>query len=359
MENWEVNLTIGEKISGKQLFLLLERIDETGSINKAVEAAGMSYRSGWNLLNNAEKLLDKKLINRQSGGSTGGGSSLTEEGKKLLGYLQSLQREVQGQLKSLISENGPEQTGRLMLASTTEPIVTGLLDVLEQAFFMETGISVFHISAGSGQALDMAKAGRADVVLTHAPKLEDRFLAEGWGVFKQPVMSNEYVLVGPDQDPASVKNAKDIIEAFRRIADTISKFVTRGDCSGTNLAEMEFWTKADIDVSDKSWYIRAKGILGNFGSLQKASEISAYTLVDKASYITGYKGNKLKILMCDDPQMINVFSVIPLSRNKVPTNQEDAEKFSKWLVEQKAQSLIRDFGKQQYGNPLFRPLGRS
>lgn len=140
MEGWDISLNLGDKIPGKELLRLLEKIDKTGSLNRAVEEAGVSYRYGWGLLNRAEEALGKTLVARQTGGSAGGGTTLTSEGKKLLGHMQSLQREVQGQLSSLLAEKSPQDDKQLMLASTMEPVVTGLLDVLEQAYLQESGV---------------------------------------------------------------------------------------------------------------------------------------------------------------------------------------------------------------------------
>lgn len=355
MENWEVTLNLGDKIPGKELLILLEKIDQTGSLNRAVEEAGISYRYGWGLLNRTEQALGKALVFRQTGGSTGGGTTLTDEGKKLMGHMQSLQREVQGQLSALLRENEHPESRHVMLASTMEPVVTGLLDVLEQAFLNETGIIVRHISAGSGQALSMAKAGRVDVVLTHAPALEEAFIQEGWGVFRLEVMSNDFILVGPHKDPADAAGAGTVADALRRIASTRSCFVSRDDRSGTHLQEMQLWVTAGIDPAQFAWYFKAQNMLGNYGVLRKAADLGGYTLVDRASYVTGYAGEELKVLFSGAPQLKNRFSVIPVSRTKAAVNQEPAEAFARWLVSARAKDIIREFGRQQYGFPLFMP----
>jgi tungstate transport system substrate-binding protein len=355
MDSWEVTLNFGDKIPGKELLILLEKIDGTGSLNRAVDEAGMSYRYGWGLLNRAEKTLGQTLVARQTGGTAGGGTTLTTEGKKLLGHMQSLQREVQGQLSSLLGEREPEEANHLMLASTTEPVVTGLLDVLEQAFLNETGITVRHLSTGSGQALGMARAGRVDVVLTHAPVLEEEFMRDGWGVFQLFVMSNDFIVVGPHRDPAGVATATSAIEAFRNIAKDEAVFVSRGDRSGTHLHEMMLWEKAGIKPEGLLGYQKAHNMLGNYGVLRKAAEVGGYALVDRASYVTGYAGEELKVLHSGGNLLINRFNVTPVSRKKAAVNQNGAETFSRWLVSASAKKIITEFGQHQFGFPLFTP----
>ena len=355
MEGWEVTLNIGDRIPGKELLALLEKVDQTGSISRAVEEAGISYRYGWGLLNRAEKALGQVLVARQAGGTAGGGTTLTMEGKRLLGHMQSLQREVQGQLSALIQEKEPEQSHHLMLASTMEPVMTGLLDVLEQAFLNETGITVRHVSTGSGQAINMAKAGRVDIVLTHAPQLEEEFIREGWGVFQLVVMSNDFVLVGPSSDPAGVSQAFSPEQALCGIAKANAFFVSRGDRSGTHLHEKMLWDKAGIEPEQFSWYLKAHTTLGNHGIMRRAVEVEGYALVDRASFATGYSANHFKVLYSGHPLLKNRFSVIPVSRKKAAVNQGDAETFARWLVSDSAKRIIAEFGHQQFGFSLFTP----
>lgn len=355
MDNWEVTLNLGEKIPGKELLALLDKIDKTGSLSRAAEEAGMSYRYGWGLLNRAENAVGQLLVVRQAGGTSGGGTTLTMEGKKLLGHMQSLQREVQGQLSALLSVDEPQEKNHLMLASTMEPVVTGLLDILEQAFLNESGITVRHIATGSGQALGMAKAGRVDVVLTHAPVLEEEFMRDGWGVFQLFVMSNNFIVVGPHKDPAGVALVTSAVEAFRSIAKSGAVFVSRDDRSGTHLHEMMLWEQADVAPREFPWYLKAHNMLGNYGVLRKAAESSGYALVDRASFVTGYSGDELKVLHSGDPSLKNRFTVIPVSRKKAAVNQDVAEKFAYWLASERSKKIIAEFGKQQYGFPLFTP----
>lgn len=356
MKNWEITLNLGEKIPGKELLALLLKINETGSLVRAAAEAGLSYRYGWGLLRRAEEVAGKTLVLRQSGGLAGGGSRLTEEGRKLLGYMQSLQREVQWQLSFLLEAERMEGEKQVLLASTLEPIVTGLLDVLEQAYLQKAGVAVRHIAAGSSQALEIAKAGRVDLVLTHAPALEAAFISAGWGTRRQPVMSSDFLLVGPPLDPARIAEATCVVEAFRRIAREEVPFVSRGDRSGTHLAEKILWQQAGILPEGCYWYHQRRNMLGNYGILRSAAELNGYALLDRASYVTGSAGTELKILFSGDPGLNNVFSAISVSNKKAAVNQEEADSFVQWLVSPVAGKLIAGFGRQQYGSALFVPL---
>lgn len=355
MERWDVTLNLGEKIPGKVLLMLLQKIDETGSLNRAVEEAGVSYRYGWGLLNRAEEALERTLVSRQAGGSAGGGTTLTADGKKLLGHMEALQREVKGQLASMLSAAELPGEKALMLASTMEPVATGLLDVLEQAYLLESGVTVRHIAAGSGQAMAMARAGRVDVLLTHAPELEAEFVREGWGVRRIPVMSNDYVIVGPVADPAGIAQAGSVVEAFQNIASAGAVFISRGDRSGTHLWETKLWQAAGIEPQGCDWYAEARNTLGNYGVMQRAARQQGYTLVDRASFTAGYAGSQLAILYCGDRLLENVFSVIPVSRSRAAVHQEEAEAFAAWLSSPAAAKLIAGFGLQQFGEALFHP----
>ncbi len=356
-DQWKITLNLGKKIPGKELLTLLEKIDEAGSLNRAVEKAGMSYRYGWGLLNRAEEALGKALVVRQTGGSAGGGTTLTGEGKKLLGHMLSLQREVQGQLSSLLAGEEVYSNRSMVLASTMEPVVTGLLDVLEHSYLQETGVTVRHIAAGSGQAIMMAKAGRVDLVLTHAPELEEEFVSQGWGVRRIPVMSNDFIIVGPLTDPAGVAAEISAKAVFGRIAAAKALFISRGDNSGTHLSEKELWRHAGVNPKGQSWYRETSNITGNYEIIRCAEEFGGYALVDRASFITSKAvRQELKILFEGDIMLQNIFSAIPVSRKKAAVNQEEAVKFAEWLRSDVAGKIIAVFGRQQFGCSLFMPI---
>jgi molybdate transport repressor ModE-like protein len=191
--NDSLDVTVSlDELPGRILLPLLAAIKGTGSLSRAAQEAGVSYRYAWSLLNKLEKTLNQQLVVRKTGGCAGGGTELTGSGLRLLEYLLTLRQETRLRLAALLGEAAENRReGQLVLASTMEPVITGLMDVLEQTYLLETGIIVRHIAAGSGQALGLAKAGRADLALTHAPELEETFIAEGWGTRRQPVMVND------------------------------------------------------------------------------------------------------------------------------------------------------------------------
>jgi len=204
--------------------------------------------------------------------------------------------------------------------------------------------------------LAMAKAGRVDLVLTHAPGLEAVFISEGWGTRRQSVMSCDFLLVGPPSDPARVAAATGAVEAFRMIARGEVAFVSRGDQSGTHLAEKNLWQQAGISPEGCFWYHQKRNMLGNYGILRSAAELNGYALLDRASYLTGPAGTELKVLFSGDPGFKNVFSAIPVSNKKAAVSQEEADSFVQWLISPAAGKLIAGFGRQQYGFPLFEPF---
>lgn len=245
----------------------------------------------------------------------------------------------------------------LLLASTIGPIDSGIVEVLENGFEKDTGIRVRHVGAGTGAALDIAKKGNVDLVMVHARSLEEKFVAEGFGTERIPLMYNDLVLVGPVADPAGVKGMNDAKEALRKIASKGGTFISRGDKSGTHVAEMELWQKAGVKPSG-SWYVVwEKGPSGNVPTLRYADERGAYTVIDRATYLTLKKDLKAVILVEKDDDLLNFIGLIPVNPKKFErVNYEGAMKFVKWLTDpEKGQQIIRDFGKEKYGEALFFP----
>lgn len=355
-----------KRISGDDLFILLEYILLYGSISRAAAQAGVSYRYAWGLLQEAEKVLQAVLVEKQVGGYTGGGAFLTAEGKKLLQEYKEYKKQVDQQLALFARKSGylqqlpaQEETDLdktanhfLFLATSLEPVETGLLDELESAFYRDKKILVRHLATGSGKALKIAQKGRVDMVLTHAPELEASFMAEGWGVFKAPVMSNDFVLVGPAADPAGIKEKGGKIEAaeaFRRIALSKTPFVTRGDHSGTHLREVEIWEKAGI-APQGSWYLFYPGVAGNLGALRFAREKKACMLTDLASYITSYGQGELDILLDSQSaagdELKNTFVIMLVNPEKVHFPRlEDSLIFARWLLKEEGRKIISEFGR--------------
>jgi tungstate transport system substrate-binding protein len=255
---------------------------------------------------------------------------------------------------------GEGQGGRLvMLASTIGPIDAGNVSALEEAFGRATGIEVRHAGAGTGASLEMAKTGSFDLVMVHARALEDRFVAEGWGLDRRDVMYNDFVILGPAADPAGIRGTAKATAALARIAAAGAPFVTRGDRSGTHVKEEELWWKAGITPAG-AWYERwERGSSGNAPTTRHADARQAYVLMDRATYVTLKPEVRLQILVEKDPDLLNYIAVIRVNPARLPkVNADGARRFADWLVGEEAQRLIRGFGVDRYGEPLFFPNAR-
>ncbi len=252
---------------------------------------------------------------------------------------------------------GEEADRFVYLSSTIGPIDAGIVGALEDSFEKETGIRVRHLGAGTGAALEVAKQGSVDLVLVHAKALEEKFVADGFGTERIPLMFNDFVIVGPADDPAGIRGMKSAAEAFRALAAKQAPFISRGDKSGTHVAEMEMWALAGVKP-EGSWYtVWEKGSTGNGPTLKFTDEKKAYTYMDRATVITVGNQVTLQVLVENDPAMRNNISLIPVHPGKFPAvHHQAALKFVDWLTDPgKGQLLIRDFGKDKYGQPLFFP----
>jgi tungstate transport system substrate-binding protein len=250
-----------------------------------------------------------------------------------------------------------QESRYILMASTIGPIDSGIIGLLEDHFEKDSAIRVRHVGAGTGAALDLAKGGSFDIVLVHAKSLEEKFIAEGYGTERIPLMYNDFVIIGPANDPARIKGIKTAAEALSKIAAAGSLFISRGDRSGTHVAEMGLWEKAGIKPSG-SWYsVYEKGSTGNVTTLKYTSEKQAYTVIDRATYLAVQKEIKLSVLVENDDAMLNYISVIPVNPAKFSRiNHADTMVFVKWLTApEKGQAIIRDFGKEKYSGPLFFP----
>jgi tungstate transport system substrate-binding protein len=250
-----------------------------------------------------------------------------------------------------------ESTKFVLLASTIGPIDSGIVEVLETQFEKETGIRVRHVGAGTGAAIEIAKKGEIDLVMVHAKSLEEKFVSEGYGTERIALMYNDFVIVGPAADPAGIKGMKTATEALKTIAAKQALFVTRGDKSGTHVAEMELWEKAGVKPAGSWYHVYEKGSLGNAPTLKFTDEKGAYTVIDRATVLAVAKEIKLAILVEKDEALLNFISLIPVNPKKFPrVNYEDAMILVKWLTApDKGQAIIRDFGKEKYGAPMFFP----
>jgi len=245
----------------------------------------------------------------------------------------------------------------ILWSCTIGPIDAGIVGALEDQFEKETGIRVRHMGAGTGAALDIARKGNVDLVLVHAKSLEEKFIQDGFGTQRIPFMYNDFVIVGPANDPAGIKGMKVATDALKKIAQKEALFISRGDKSGTHVAEMELWGKAGLKPAG-SWYmVYEKGAEGNVPTLKYTEQRGAYTVIDRATYLSIKDQIKLAILVENDEALINYISLIPVNQNKFPkVNASDTNVFINWLTSaEKGQRIVRDFGKEKYGAPLFFP----
>lgn len=242
----------------------------------------------------------------------------------------------------------------LILATTTSTQDSGLLDSLLPVFEQEYNVKIKVIAVGSGQAIQLGKDGNADVLLVHSPAAENAFMDAGDGVRREDVMYNDFVIVGPDSDPAKISGMNSTTGAFKAIADTKSTFVSRGDQSGTNTKELAIWKAAQIEPKG-DWYISAGQGMG--AVLTMADEKDAYTLSDRATYLTQtQKGLKLKIMVEGDKLLLNPYGVIAVNPAKSPKIQAAlANKFIDWIISVPTQEKIAAFQKDVFGISLFNP----
>jgi tungstate transport system substrate-binding protein len=252
-------------------------------------------------------------------------------------------------------EPGPAPVKKdIILATTTSTQDSGLLDELVPLFEKETGFVVKTIAVGSGQAMAMGKRGDADVLLVHSPEAEGEFMAQGYGLGRRLVMHNDFVIVGPAEDPGGVKGGQDAAAALKALAASAQPFVSRADDSGTHAKERGLWKEAGIDPAGKPWYMETGSGMGQ--TLSVASEKAAYTLTDRGTYLALRKTLHLDILVEGDPVLHNVYHVIELDPEKFPkVNSEGGRAFADFMVSGEAQALIRTFGTQKFGQPLFFP----
>ena len=237
------------------------------------------------------------------------------------------------------------------LASTTSTQASGLFEHIIPKFRESTGIDVRVVAVGTGQAFQIGRRGDADILLVHDQAGEEEFVARGYGRERRAVMYNDFVLVGPGEDPAGIANADSTVEALRRIADARKPFTSRGDDSGTNRAERRLWEKADVEPRGR-WYRELGGGMGR--TLNTAAAMDAYTYVDRASWIAFGNRQNLKLLYEGDPVMFNQYASLPLSRERQPDLKHDlADKWHRWLLSEEGQAAIASY--EVRGEQLFFP----
>jgi tungstate transport system substrate-binding protein len=242
----------------------------------------------------------------------------------------------------------------LILATTTSTQDSGLLDVLIPAFEEESGYNVKVVAVGTGEALVMGSRGDADVLLVHAPKSEEEFVSEGNGVNRQLVMHNDFVFAGPADDPAGIADAEDALGALQAIADAGAPFISRGDDSGTHKLELALWEELGFDPGGEGWYEESGQGMG--ATLQIANQRGAYTISDRGTFLSLSDTLDLDLLFEGDPKLLNIYHVMQVNPEKFDgLEEEGAAAFVAFMVSDKAQALIRDFGVEEYGQPLFIP----
>ena len=241
----------------------------------------------------------------------------------------------------------------VILSTTTSTQDSGLLDVLVPMFEKATGYSVKTISVGTGQALALAARGEADVTLAHAPALEKKYVDEGKMSNRRLVMYNDFIVIGPAEDPARVKRLP-AADALKRIAAAEARFVSRGDKSGTHALELALWKHAGIEPKG-TWYVESGQGMGQ--TLLVANERKAYVLTDRGTYLAFQKRVDLPVLVEKDRALLNIYSVMEVNPANGPrVNAAAGKAFADFMVTPDVQAVIKTFGVEKFGQPLFVPI---
>jgi tungstate transport system substrate-binding protein len=246
------------------------------------------------------------------------------------------------------------QEKTIILATTTSTQDSGLLDVLNPIFEKKTGYFVKTIAVGSGQAMAMGQKGEADVLLVHSPEAEKKFIAEDYGINRRIIMHNDFIVVGPPEDPAKLKGLKSSSEAFKKIASEKALFLSRGDNSGTHAKEKTIWKATGINPEGEKWYQQTG--LGMGQTLSVAAEKKGYTVADRGTYLALKKNLGLDILVEGDAILLNIYHVIEVNPSKWPkVNTAGAKAFADFMVSKETQEIIKNFGVDKFGSALFFP----
>jgi tungstate transport system substrate-binding protein len=248
-------------------------------------------------------------------------------------------------------------SGDLLLASTTSTEDSGLLDVLLPAFEDATGYDVRLISGGSGQAIENGRRGDVDVLLVHSPEAELQMVEDGDGIERAPVMHNDFVILGPTEFEAGFPADSDVAGVMRAIAERGAAFVSRGDNSGTHVAELRLWERAVVDPETLGDYIETGQ--GQAATIRVADELRGYALTDRGTFLALEEDIGITIAWDDrvEPLLQNPYHVIVVNPDKHDVNAEGARAFAAWVTGEEGQRLIAEFGVEEYGEPLFVPDG--
>jgi tungstate transport system substrate-binding protein len=253
-------------------------------------------------------------------------------------------------------DNGGASDSRdrpLILATTTSTQDSGLLDVLVPAFENETDRQVKTVAVGSGEAIELASRGEADVLLVHSPGDEEEFMASGKGGTRRIVMHNDFVIVGPPDDPAGIRGMSSTAALERIAQNEEAPFVSRGDDSGTHVLELKLWDEGGVRPAG-SWYQEAGQGMG--ATLRIADQKRAYTIADRGTYLSTGDSTDLDVLVEGEPRLLNVYHVIDVDPGAGPrVNAAGGRAFADWIVSPAAQRMIGAFGRKEFGRPLFVP----
>ena len=244
---------------------------------------------------------------------------------------------------------------RIRMASTTSTQNSGLFDYLLPIFEKKTGIKIDVVAVGTGAAIEIGKRGDADVVFVHAKEQELKAVGEGFFVNRHDVMYNDFVVIGPTNDPAKIKGMKSTTDAFKKIAESGSSFVSRGDKSGTNTKELSLWKKTGVEPTGQKWYLEVGQ--GMEKTQRIADEKRAYTLTDRGTWLATRDNDKLDmvIVLEGDPTLFNQYGVMAVNPEKFKTvNFKEAMQFVNWIISQEGQDVVAAF-KDKNGNALFVP----
>jgi tungstate transport system substrate-binding protein len=255
---------------------------------------------------------------------------------------------------ALLAHVALAQEKSIVIASTTSTQDSGLFGHILPSFKAKTGIDVRVIAVGTGQALDTARRGDADVVFVHAKSAEEKFLAEGFGVKRYPVMYNDFILIGPKNDPAGIKGMKDIVTALKTLKDKSATFISRGDKSGTHIAEINLWKLAGVDIAAEKgpWYKEIGQGMG--AALNAAAASDAYVLSDRGTWLSFKNKGDLIIAVEGDKRLFNQYGVMLVNPRKYPhVKKELGQQFIDWLISPEGQREIADY--KINGEQLFYP----
>ncbi len=279
--------------------------------------------------------------------------------KKILGLILTttlLMITLAGCTTNNVEAKGLDQdkSQSIILSTTTSTENSGLLSYILPDFTEKTGIEVKVVAVGTGKALQMGRDGEADVLLVHAKTAEEKFVDDGHGIERFDVMYNDFVILGPSNDPAKLSaTATEVIPSFEKLYLTKSKFVSRGDDSGTHKKELSLWKSADLTPEGEHYVSAGKG-MGDV--IQMADEMNAYTMADRATYLSMSKNVDVEVIVEGDPILFNQYGIMAVNPTKnKEINNEGASAFIEWILSDETQKSISGFGIEEFGQPLFVP----